>query len=138
MTPQEKNVFGKLFAKTELGTHKIDLALVDEFKTTISALGSELSIQKDVYSKTVKIFSDLSILLNNKKDREKTNDSVLVAANRKFDIATALVSKANKAASELGLNAKEIPGYDELLKLGNELFDNINRLEKENNNLKSL
>ena len=30
MTPQEKNVFGKLFAKTELGTHKIDLALIDD------------------------------------------------------------------------------------------------------------
>ncbi len=132
-----KSVGNKLF-KTELANHKVDLALVDEFKTVISALGSELSIQKEVYAKTVKIFSDLSFLLNDKKEREKTNDSVLVAANRKFDIATALVSKANKAASELGLNAKEIPGYDELLKLGNELFDSINRLEKENNNLKSL
>ena len=32
MTPQEKNVFNKLFTKTELGTHKIDLALVDDVK----------------------------------------------------------------------------------------------------------
>ena len=31
MTPQEKQVFNKLF-KTELGTHKIDLALVDDVK----------------------------------------------------------------------------------------------------------
>ena len=28
MTPQEKNVFGKLFAKTELATQKIDLSSI--------------------------------------------------------------------------------------------------------------
>ena len=38
MTPQEKNVFGKLFTKTELGTHKIDLALVDDLKNELKAL----------------------------------------------------------------------------------------------------
>ena len=132
-----KSVGNKLF-KTELANHKVDLALVDEFKTAISALGSELSIQKEVYGKTIKVFSDLSNLLNDKKEREKSNDSVLNAANRKFDIATSLISKANKAASELGLNAKQITGYDELLKLGNELFDSINKLEKANNELKSI
>jgi hypothetical protein len=31
MTPQEKKVFGKLFAKTELATQKIELALTDDF-----------------------------------------------------------------------------------------------------------
>ena len=132
-----KSVGNKLF-KTELATQKVELALVDEFKTAISSLGSELSIQKEVYGKTIKVFSDLSNLLNDKKEREKSNDSVLNAANRKFDIATSLISKANKAASELGLNAKEITGYDELLKLGNELFDSINKLEKANNELKSI
>ena len=30
MTPQEKNVFGKLFTKTELGSHKIELGLIQD------------------------------------------------------------------------------------------------------------
>ncbi len=32
MTPQEKSVFSKLFAKTELASHKVELALVDDVK----------------------------------------------------------------------------------------------------------
>ena len=35
MTPQEKNVFSKLFTKTELGSHKVDLALFDDIKKSV-------------------------------------------------------------------------------------------------------
>jgi hypothetical protein len=35
MTPQEKNVFGKLFTKTELGTHEIELADFADIKTQL-------------------------------------------------------------------------------------------------------
>ena len=35
MTPQEKNVFGKLFTKTELSSQKIELALADDIKAEI-------------------------------------------------------------------------------------------------------
>ena len=31
MTPQEKNVFGKLFTKTKLGTPKVELGAVQDF-----------------------------------------------------------------------------------------------------------
>ena len=135
---EQKVVFNKLFKKEELASQKVELALADEIKTSVNSLGSELSIQKEVYGKTIKIFSDLSLLLKDKKEREKTNDSVLIAANRKFDIATELISKVKKSAAELGIDVKNIPAYNELIKLGNELFDSINKLEKENNNLKSL
>ena len=48
MTPQEKNVFGKLFAKTELASQKVDLANLQSvvklednaFKLKEKALGS--------------------------------------------------------------------------------------------------
>ncbi len=40
MTPQEKNVFGKLFTKTELGKHEVELAsyqdVIKEFDTIVS------------------------------------------------------------------------------------------------------
>lgn len=35
MTPQEKNVFGKLSTKTELGSQKVELALADDIKAEI-------------------------------------------------------------------------------------------------------
>ena len=35
MTPQEKNVFGKLSTKTELGSHKVDLADFADIKTQL-------------------------------------------------------------------------------------------------------
>ena len=52
MTPQEKNVFGKLFTKTELGTHKIDLALTDDLKKNNAELKkyiNELTAAKQTY-----------------------------------------------------------------------------------------
>lgn len=42
MTPQEKNVFGKLFTKTELGSHNVELGLIDDInKVKIEANKSE-------------------------------------------------------------------------------------------------
>lgn len=43
MTPQEKNVFGKLFTKTELGTHKIELASLKELQKSISDIKGGIS-----------------------------------------------------------------------------------------------
>jgi len=42
MTPQEKNVFGKLFTKTELGTHKIDLGLTQDIVAVLKQISSEM------------------------------------------------------------------------------------------------
>lgn len=42
MTPQEKNVFSKLFTKTELGSHNVELGLIDDInKVKIEANKSE-------------------------------------------------------------------------------------------------
>ena len=52
MTPQEKNVFGKLFAKTELGTHKIELAKLDEIEKAKSNALSKIKqhfTKRDTY-----------------------------------------------------------------------------------------
>ena len=50
MTPQEKNVFSKLF-KTELGTHKIDLALVDDVKNLYENANKIYAQNGDLLSK---------------------------------------------------------------------------------------
>ena len=36
MTPQEKNVFGKLFTKTELGSHNVKLGLLQDTEKAIT------------------------------------------------------------------------------------------------------
>ena len=46
MTPQEKNVFGKLSTKTELGSHKVELALIDEIKNDVNK--NAISMQDDI------------------------------------------------------------------------------------------
>jgi hypothetical protein len=42
MTPQEKNVFGKLFPKTELGTHKVELGLTQDIVSVLKQISSEM------------------------------------------------------------------------------------------------
>jgi hypothetical protein len=49
MTPQEKKVFGKLFTKTELGTHKVDLSIIDDF----NKLGNSYFIQSGKFETQV-------------------------------------------------------------------------------------
>jgi hypothetical protein len=42
MTPQEKNVFGKLFPKTELGSQKIELGLTQDIVSVLKQISSEM------------------------------------------------------------------------------------------------
>ena len=81
MTPQEKNVFGKLFTKTELGTHKIDLALVDDIKKMYAPLGGKfLSLESDLFEVKKKML-DLK---------------------QEFEQASSKIEKANQMAKDLG------------------------------------
>ena len=83
MTPQEKNVFGKLFTKTELGTHKVDLALVDDIKKMYAPLGGRfLSLESD-------LFDVKKRMLDLKKE---------------FEQASVKIEQANKMAKDLGAN----------------------------------
>jgi len=49
MTPQEKNVFGKLFAKTELASQKVDLALNDDVQKNYNNAIAARKKSADVY-----------------------------------------------------------------------------------------
>jgi hypothetical protein len=42
MTPQEKNVFGKLFAKTELASQKVELGLTQDIVSVLKQISSEM------------------------------------------------------------------------------------------------
>jgi hypothetical protein len=101
MTPQEKNVFGKLFTKTELGTHKVDLALFDDIKKAVLTA-------KDLKEKIESNFTLANGGLRAVADFEKFYGSA--------------VSKAN----ELGVDIpKEIVGLTDLVKSYQTFFTKI-------------
>jgi hypothetical protein len=89
MTPQEKNVFGKLFTKTELGTHKLELALIDDIdKTKIEANNSE-----DV------AISEISKALSSLDNANKLLDKAILNSKNVID----QIDKAKILAKDLGI-----------------------------------
>jgi len=117
MTPQEKNVFGKLFAKTELASQKVELGIVDDI-AKISADANAL----------LKVLRDDKILLSNADkaiaDASANADKVALTSEKNVQKSNALLpkigtilDKADNAAKDLGLDSKGILGYGELDKL---------------------
>ena len=102
MTPQEKNVFGKLFTKTELGTHKIDLALIDDLTKSLNKSKASYKEFNDSFQKFVD-FRRLVILEGEQYSKD---------ANQMIN----LYENVSKQAKELGLDfnstqiAKDVRG----------------------------
>ena len=80
MTPQEKQVFGKLFTKTELGTHKVDLAAIDDIN---KILDGALSKQRSLIAQGLKISEGLLSLTS---DYQKALSLSIDAANKAKDL----------------------------------------------------
>ncbi len=106
MTPQEKNVFSKLFAKTELATHKIELALLDNLKK---------------YTNGLKKYTDEGSGLQKLGERQKKELSETISALRKWgqlgnsladDMASDLVA-FERQAKELGIDPNTSKDYVE-------------------------
>ena len=93
MTPQEKNVFGKLF-KTELGTHKLELALIDDLTKSLNKSKISYKEFNDSYSKFVD-FKRLAILTG--EEYSKDADTLIT-----------LYENAAKQAKDLGLDFNSI------------------------------
>ena len=94
MTPQEKNVFGKLFTKTELASQKIELGLTQDIVAVLKQISSEMiNAEKSV--------NNLS-LLKKQTDEQKV--------------------KAEEAMKNLvSLYNKGLPIYNKIDKMGEEL-----------------
>lgn len=115
MTPQEKNVFGKLFTKTELGTHKIDLAVTDDIKKLIT----EANNLKNQYNGAA------TAAVNNLKEAKR------LAGNWRDNLSQAnnLIINLTQKANELGIDIpKEVLNYKELTVKGSKDADNYVKL----------
>jgi hypothetical protein len=94
MTPQEKNVFSKLFTKTELASQKVELGLTQDIVAVLKQISSEMiNAEKSV--------NNLS-LLKKQTDEQKV--------------------KAEEAMKNLvSLYNKGLPIYNKIDKMGEEL-----------------
>jgi hypothetical protein len=120
MTPQEKNVFRKLFTKTELGTHKIDLAVTDDIKKLIN----EANNLKNQYNGAA------AAAVNNLKEAKR------LAGNWRDNLSQAnnLIINLTQKANELGIDLpKEVLNYKEVVTKGVKDADNyvkiINKIQ---------
>jgi len=108
MTPQEKNVFSKLFSKTELASQKIDLALVDDIDKYLQKQNSILKIADNSW----KEYQDY--LTRADTPFKKMINSYNLLSNT-ISESDALINKINSLSKELGLNAKDVKGYSAVL-----------------------
>ena len=133
MNPQLNKIFSKLAKedkKTELKSEKVELTVVgDVTKALKSMVAAEKSI--DVIALQAKKAEDkhekalLKAYTNSLDDQDALNDKL----RKLLDVSKQskkVLELASKAARELGLSAKEIPGYNELSKLIDEYPSNLN------------
>ena len=109
MTPQEKNVFGKLFTKTELGSHKIELGLIQdlnkeadkialktkEIKTEGQRISKEMFNFRDMYN------VDATRLINLIANYKKMSKELGVDYDEKYDKILNDLSEAKSTYRDL-------------------------------------
>jgi hypothetical protein len=126
----KKEIFERISSieKVELSeTKKIELALVDDLNDVVDEGKRILSLQEDGlkwYNKAVefhkeflKVLTDsIGVIQSSEKYIPKLPEQILTISG-----------KISKQATELGLDAKQIKGYNEALKIAGQLSDNSGR-----------
>lgn len=102
-----KNVTNKLF-KTELESHKVDLALVDDID---KYLQKQLSVLK-IADNSWRAYQDY--LTRADIPFKKMIDSYQLLSDNVSD-SDAIINKINSLSKELGLNPKDVKGYSAIL-----------------------
>ena len=102
----EKLVFSKLFPKTELETHKVDLALTDDFKSIFDKSNSEQeSIGQNLIKALSKAETDYKQNLQNLQNAKKIGDDL---SSKAKDLGIDLPKEYVKATEELRAMYKKI------------------------------
>jgi len=104
MTPQEKNVFGKLFTKTELSKHEIELATIyDDLKGTLAEANKEVIKALELKNQAAKL-ADVSLKKNKELIKELDKAERLI---KDLGLDSEL-AKVQKAKSEVNGNINAI------------------------------
>jgi peptidoglycan hydrolase CwlO-like protein len=113
MEPQVRKIFSKL-PKTELSTEKVELNVMQDIDKTLDKLVSEFQSLRvlegdiDVQLQNVKSAKDkLDDIIRDAKQGQKETQKKISEVNK-------LKEKAEKAARDLGVDAKEIKGFNQI------------------------
>tara|TARA_R110002110_G_scaffold408310_1_gene629807 strand:- start:35 stop:472 length:438 start_codon:yes stop_codon:yes gene_type:complete len=115
-----KNTINKIFSKftedktTNLKTHKIELALVDDIKRELKILKDNSSLMERrraaIKTKGEEVFK----LKSGVNDLMKDGESDINYASQNLGDVSKLKEKIAKSAKELGMKPKDIKGFAEL------------------------
>ena len=122
-----QNVYDKLADKTELAKHEVELGLVDDLNKIISEAERVINLQEDGlkwYNKAVDAHKQFIVQLSDSIGIIQSSEKYIPKLPEQIQNITAKVSNQ---AKELGLDAKQIKGYVEVLKLYGELTTNAGR-----------
>lgn len=122
-----QNVYNKLADKTELAKHEVNLSLVDDLNIIISEAERVISLQEDGlkwYNKAVDAHKQFIVQLSDSIGIIQSSEKYIPKLPEQIQNITA---KLSNQAKELGLDAKQIKGYVEALKLYGELTANAGR-----------
>ena len=134
-----ETVYNKLNTdKTELGTHKVELALIDDLKRSENSILADVQIVLDVFSKSNKIYFNLESANKEAKERFDVNKQIITSSTKKIDLANKTLEKAKTLAKDLGVNVNEIPKYKSIEDAVKVLNDDVKDLIKKNNQLGKL
>jgi hypothetical protein len=122
-----QNVYDRLSDKTELAKHEVNLGLVDDLNKIISEAERVISLQEDGlkwYNKAVDAHKQFIVQLSDSIGIIQSSEKYIPKLPEQIQNITA---KLSNQAKELGLDAKQIKGYVEALKLYGELTTNAGR-----------
>lgn len=129
---QLNNILNKFPKKTELANQKIELALIDEiakFDNDASNILKEAKAFIQDAKSRAKVQSKSWDKMYNRESKIKQNAK---RALGEIDKANNILSNAEKAAKELGVNVSGIRGYNELEKLISRIKETNTKINQAN------
>jgi hypothetical protein len=117
----EKLVFKSLFGKTELSTQKVELGIADDIAKAASEANALLTTLKNDNTNLLKTDNEITVALANAQKLKAEASKNISKGQALLGKITPLLSKAETAAKDLGLDVKSIAGYKEL----SNLFDRV-------------
>lgn len=137
----EKLVNNALFGKTELASHKIELALVDDLNKLISLNPNYVDKASRINNNVESLFKVLNGIMDeidNMKTQLSNIDGAKNALGANAQDINNVINKIQIQVKDLGLDIKSIKGYNEalsIIKSNNSLMNSLEQSRKVANNV---
>jgi hypothetical protein len=112
MTPQEKNVFSKLFAKTELASQKVELGLIDDLN---KALDESQEVLGGLKKDNQRIDEMQKMVAQKLKEREKLVANKSKSSDNYFKLESQFLNAKKQVENDVELlkaNEESVDGWE--------------------------